>query len=160
MSELKLTKNIKELLNTQDRPNWDDYFMSIAYLTSSRSSCHRLHVGCVIVKDKCIIGTGYNGFIAGAPHKSIVIDNHEQATVHAEQNAIADAACRGTSVNNSIAYITHYPCINCFKILAAAGIKTILYLNDYKNDTLVEHMIKDRELNSYPIKLKKVEYLK
>ena len=134
--------------------------MSIAILGSIRSPCERLKVGCVLVKNNRLVSMGYNGFLPGAKLVSRVRDNHEQSTIQAEQNAISDAAARGVSVYDCIAYITHYPCINCFKILAAAGIKTILYLNDYKNDTLVEHMIKDRELNSYPIKLKKVEYLK
>lgn len=123
------------------RLDWNEYFMSIAKLTSVRSSCKRLQVGCVIVKDKHIVSTGYNGFLPSFPHDSIVVNNHEQATVHAEQNAIADAACRGTSVNNSIAYITHYPCINCFKILVASGIKTIYYLNDYNNDPTINILL-------------------
>jgi dCMP deaminase len=123
------------------RLDWNEYFMSIAKLTSVRSSCKRLQVGCVIVKDKHIVSTGYNGFLPSFPHESIVVNNHEQATVHAEQNAIADAACRGTSVNNGIAYITHYPCINCFKILVASGIKTIYYLNDYNNDPTINILL-------------------
>ena len=146
MSELKLTNRIKSILNENKRPDWDDYFMSIAYLTSSRSSCNRLHVGCVIVKDKCIIGTGYNGFIAGAPHKSIVIDNHEQATVHSEQNAIANCARRGISVNDATIYITHYPCINCFKIICASGIKEIKYSEDYKNSEVVKELLESNNI--------------
>lgn len=146
MSELKLTNRIKSILNENKRPDWDDYFMSIAYLTSSRSSCDRLHVGCVIVKDNYIIGTGYNGFIAGSPHKSIVIDNHEQATVHSEQNAIANCARRGISVNDSTIYITHFPCINCFKIICASGIKEIKYSEDYKNSEVVKELLKSNNI--------------
>ena len=147
MSELKLTNRIKSILNINERPNWDDYFMSIAYLTSSRSSCHRLQVGCVIVKDKYIIGTGYNGFIAGSPHNSIVIDNHEQATVHAEQNAIANCARRGISVIDAEIYITHFPCINCFKIICASGIKQIKYSEDYKNSDVVKQLLKSNNIS-------------
>ena len=146
MSELKLTNRIKSILNENKRPDWDDYFMSIAYLTSSRSSCDRLHVGCVIVKDNYIIGTGYNGFIAGSPHKSIVIDNHEQATVHSEQNAIANCARRGISVNGATIYITHFPCINCFKIICASGIKEIKYSEDYKNSEVVKELLKSNNI--------------
>ncbi len=146
MSELKLTNRIKSILNENKRPDWDDYFMSIAYLTSSRSSCDRLHVGCVIVKDNYIIGTGYNGFIAGSPHKSIVIDNHEQATVHSEQNTIANCARRGISVNDSTIYITHFPCINCFKIICASGIKEIKYSEDYKNSEVVKELLKSNNI--------------
>lgn len=111
--------------------------MSITVLASIRSSCKRLNVGCVLVKNNHIISMGYNGFLPKLPHKSIIKDEHEQATVHAEQNAICDAANRGISVRDSIVYITHYPCINCFKILIASGIKEIKYLNDYKNDEII-----------------------
>ena len=68
--------------------SWDDYFSSLSLLISSRSPCHRLHVGCVLVNEKRVLSTGYNGFLPGAEHKSVVRNNHEQATVHAEQNAI------------------------------------------------------------------------
>mgnify|MGYP003333454142 FL=1 len=133
-------------MSNNKRLDWNEYFMSIAKLTSVRSSCNRLQVGCVIVKDKHVVSMGYNGFLPSFPHESIVINNHEQATVHAEQNAIADAACRGTSVNNGIAYITHYPCINCFKILIASGIKEIFYLNDYNNDPVIETLLQKNKL--------------
>ena len=109
----------------ENRLSWDDYFMSIAFLISSRSTCDRLHVGCVLVKDTRIISVGYNGFLPKLPHKSCVRDGHEQATVHSEQNAITDCAKRGVPTDNATAYITHYPCINCCKILCAAGIKKI-----------------------------------
>ena len=133
---------MKMLINSyEDRLSWDEYFMSVAFLISSRSTCERLHVGCVIVMDNRIISAGYNGFLPGAPHMSIVRNNHEQATVHAEQNAITDCASRGVSVKGGIAYITHYPCLNCAKILAAAGIKEIRYHTDYKNDQLVNEII-------------------
>ena len=125
-----------------ERIDWDQYFMSLALLISSRSSCKRLKVGCVLVKDTRVISVGYNGFLAKLPHLSIVRDGHEQATVHAEQNSIADCAKRGISCANATAYITHYPCINCAKILASSGIKTIKYLNDYKNDELVSEILK------------------
>ena len=130
-------ENIK---NINHRPNWTEYFMSIALLASKRSACERLQVGCVLVKDNHLIATGYNGFLPKASHKSVVRDNHEQMTTHAEQNAIADCAKRGVSTVDSTAFITHYPCIICFKILAAAGIKKIIYHEDYKNDELVKDL--------------------
>ncbi len=127
------------------RPSWDQYFMATAVLISSRSSCDRLHVGCVLVSSgehqNRIIAAGYNGFLPGSPHASRVRDGHEQATVHAEQNAIADAARRGISVQGAIAYITHYPCINCAKILASAGVRTVKYHFDYRNDPLVAELL-------------------
>jgi dCMP deaminase len=144
-----MTDFIKDLETVIDswetRMDWDDYFMSMALLISSRSSCERLHVGCVLVKDTHVISVGYNGFLAGLPHESKVVGGHEQATVHAEQNAIADCAKRGISTIGATAYITHYPCINCFKILISAGIAEIKYHKEYKNDPLV------RELSTIPI---------
>ena len=121
-----------------NRLSWDEYFKKIVLVTKERSPCERLQVGCLLVKDNRIISQGYNGFLPGAPHESIVRDNHEMATVHAEQNAIADCAKRGVSCNESIAYITHYPCIHCCRLLLASGIKEIKYIDDYKNDELVE----------------------
>ena len=119
------------------RPNWDEYFKEISLVTSKRSSCTRLNVGCVLVKDNRIISQGYNGFLPGQPHESIVRNNHEQATVHAEQNSICDCAKRGVSCEGATAYITHFPCIICCRLLIASGIKEIKYIYNYKNDDLV-----------------------
>lgn len=130
-----------------ERPSWDEYFMATAKLIASRSNCERLHVGCVIVtagdRKNRIVAAGYNGFLPGTPHVSRVRDNHEQATVHAEQNAIADAARRGSSVDGCIAYVTHHPCIHCAKIMAASGIAEIRYHDDYVNDPLVAPILAD-----------------
>lgn len=123
----------------EDRPTWDEYFKSIVLETRKRSPCQRLKVGCLLIKDNRIISQGYNGFLPGCPHQSIIRDNHEQATIHAEQNAISDCAKRGVSCSESIAYITHYPCIICMRLLCASGIKEIKYINDYKNDDLVKY---------------------
>lgn len=124
------------------RPSWDEYFMATAFLMASRSACSRLHVGCVVVSGgehkNRVIAAGYNGFLPGIPHKSHVRDGHELATVHAEQNAISDAARRGISVQGSIVYCTHFPCINCAKVLASSGIKMVKYHLDYNNDELVK----------------------
>jgi dCMP deaminase len=132
------------------RPSWDEYFMATAVLMSTRSNCERLHVGCVIVtggpRKNRIVAAGYNGFLPGTPHVSRQRDGHEQATVHAEQNAIADAARRGSSVEGCVAYVTHYPCINCAKILAAAGIAAIKYRVDYQNDPLVAPLLAEAEV--------------
>ena len=130
-----------------NRPTWDEYFKKIVLATKERSACERLQVGCLLVKDNRIISQGYNGFLPGLPHESIIRDNHEQATVHAEQNAISDCAKRGVSCLGCIAYITHYPCINCFKIMAASGIKEIRYINDYRNDDVVKKLSELAEIN-------------
>jgi len=120
------------------RPTWDEYFTNIVQATKERSPCDRLQVGCLFVRDNRIISQGYNGYLPGCPHTSMVRNNHEQATVHAEQNALADCAKRGVSCNQCIAYITHYPCVICMRLMCAAGIRTIKYLSDYKNDELVK----------------------
>ena len=122
----------------RSRLTFDEMFKNILLATAHRSPCHRLQVGCVLVKDKRIISQGYNGFLPGAAHKSVVRNNHEQATVHAEQIAICDCAKRGVSCEGATAYITHYPCIICTRLLLASGIKDIKYLEDYKNDELVK----------------------
>jgi len=124
----------------EERISWNDYFMKAATLASVRSPCDRLKVGCVIVKNNRLISMGYNGFLAGTDHRSIVRWGHEQATIHAEINAITDAAKRGVSIDDTIAYITHYPCINCFKALASSGVKKIYYQVDYKNDPILEDL--------------------
>ena len=118
----------------RSRLTFDEMFKNILLATAHRSPCHRLQVGCVLVKDKRIISQGYNGFLPGAAHKSVVRNNHEQATVHAEQNAICDCAKRGVSCEGATAYITHYPCIICTRLLLASGIKDIKYLHSFLQD--------------------------
>jgi len=130
----------------ENRPDWDTYFKEIVQVTSKRSPCDRLKVGCLIVKDNRIISQGYNGFLPGCPHKSIVRDDHEQATIHAEQNALCDCAKRGVSCNNATAYITHYPCLICTRLLIASGICEIKYIDDYRNDDLVEYFITQKNV--------------
>ena len=120
----------------ESRPSREKYFCELTLLTATRSPCQRLHVGCILVKNNRIIAQGYNGYLPGAEHKPLMRDGHEMGTVHAEQNAIADCAKRGVSCNDCTAYITHYPCINCMKILCASGISHIKYINDYHNDEL------------------------
>jgi dCMP deaminase len=135
MNELK-NNNIVRL-------DWDEYFMSIAILASCRSPCTRLRVGSAIVKDNRLVSMGYNGYIPGAPHISRVQENHEQSIVHSEINAITDCAKRGTSLDGSKIYITHYPCPNCFRTIAACGIKNVYYLEDYNNSQIVEDLAND-----------------
>tara|TARA_Y100001935_G_scaffold183581_1_gene152200 strand:+ start:1421 stop:1849 length:429 start_codon:yes stop_codon:yes gene_type:complete len=134
------------------RPNWDEYFKNIVEITATRSSCDRLNVGCLFVKDNRIIAQGYNGYIAGCEHKKIIQEDkngnkHNIATIHAEQNTIADCAKRGVSSNDCTAYITHYPCYNCMKLMMSSGIKDIKYINDYKNDVLVKDLAENLKIN-------------
>jgi len=113
-------------------------------VTLKRSPCERLKVGCILVLDNRIISQGYNGFLPGCPHTSIIRNNHEQATVHAEQNAICDCAKRGVSCNGAVAYISHFPCLICARLLLASGITKIFYIYDYKNDLLVDIFCKEK----------------
>lgn len=135
-----MTNLLEDIKKYENRLSWDEYFIDLAFLVSKRSACERLHVGCILVKNSRMISAGYNGFLPKASHTSVVRDNHEQMTMHAEMNAICDCAKRGVDCDQAIAYITHYPCINCFKMLASAGIKQIKFHDDYKNDELVKNL--------------------
>lgn len=147
----KIKKLISNISDLDFRLDWNDYFITIAYLVSKRSSCHRLNVGCILVKDNRIISSGYNGHLPKTEHRSVVRDNHEQLTIHAEMNSIMDCAKRNVSTNKSVAYITHFPCLNCFKGLVTSGISKIYYSEDYKNDNLVYELA--NEVNIQIIKL-------
>jgi dCMP deaminase len=142
-----MLSKINEFVNNKnERLSWDEYFMSIALLASCRSPCQRLHVGSTIVKNNRLISMGYNGYIQGAPHISRVEDNHEQSIIHSEINAISDCAKRGVSLEGSKIYITHYPCINCFRSIAACCIKEIIYMEDYNNNLVVQDLAKDANI--------------
>ena len=142
-----MLSKITEFANSnQTRLDWGEYFMSIAVLASQRSPCKRLNVGSVIVKNNRLISMGYNGFIPGAPHISRIQDNHEQSIIHSEINAITDCAKRGASLEDAKIYVTHYPCINCFRSIAACGIKEIIFLNDYNNNPIVQELANDSSI--------------
>ena len=135
-----------------ERPTWDEYYTFLTQATSTRSPCKKLKVGCILVKDNRIISQGYNGYLPGCKHEQVIRNGHEIATIHAEQNAICDCAKRGVSCEGATAYVTHYPCIICCRLLLASGIKEIKYLNDYKNDELVK--VFSDQLNVRLIKIK------
>ena len=130
-----------------DRKSWKEYFMEITDLVASRSTCDRAWVGCLLVNDdNRIISSGYNGSVSGNPHCDDVghtmRDGHCIATIHAEINALLYCAKEGISVNNSTAYVTHFPCLNCTKALIQAGIKKIYYKNDYRVDEYAVTLLK------------------
>lgn len=120
------------------RPSWDEYFMRLAHLTKERSTCNRRAVGCVLVRDRRILTTGYNGSLPDAPHCTdvgcLMHEGHCVRTVHAEANAIVQASIHGVNVKGATAYVTSCPCINCAKLLAAAGIVRIVYDDEYTTD--------------------------
>jgi len=128
-----------ENTNKNIRPSWDEYFLKLAMLASERATCPRMHCGCVLVKDKNVVATGYNGSIPGDEHCEdigcMVVDNHCVRTVHAEMNALVQAAKRGHVVDNSTAYVTNMPCTTCAKALISAGINRIVIFSDF-HDTL------------------------
>ena len=127
----------------KERVSWETYFMNIAAEVATRSTCDRKHVGAVIVKDKTILSTGYNGSIKGLPHCDEVghemVDDHCIRTTHAEANAIVQAAKNGVEINHAEIYITASPCYNCFKLIANAGIKSIYFLEFYREERIIEH---------------------
>lgn len=147
-SKLEIFKDFIEKFYEKDsRPSWEEYFAELSLLISMRSPSSRLKVGAVIVKDNRVISSGYNGFPSGCEHRSIVFDGHEQNTIHAEQNAISDAARRGTAVEGSTIYVTHFPCIHCCKYIISSGVKNVVYLSDYKNSELVLDLFRESGVN-------------
>jgi dCMP deaminase len=123
------------------RPSWDDYFMDITFQVAKRSTCDRARVGAVIVKDKRILTTGYNGSPAGLPHCDeighLIVGGHCVRTLHAEQNAIIQAALHGVSVAGGTIYVTHQPCITCAKMIINAGIRRVVYAGVYPDENAV-----------------------
>jgi len=112
--------------------------MKIAFAVSERSTCDRAYVGCVLVLDKRILTTGFNGSPAGQPHCDevghLLVDSHCVRTIHAETNAIIQAALHGVSTRGCTCYVTHFPCINCTKALINAGIVRLVYSVAYRID--------------------------
>lgn len=136
------------------RPTWDEYFLEIAKLVASRSTCMRRQVGTVLVKDNRVLATGYNGAPSQLPHCYEVGclrekmgvppgERHELCRgLHAEQNAVIQAAYHGVSVKGAVLYSTHFPCVICTKMLINAGIRRVVYLEGYP-DALSEQMLKE-----------------
>ncbi|MDN3955441.1 ComE operon protein 2 [Sporolactobacillus laevolacticus] len=133
------------------RLSWDQYFMAQSHLLASRSTCTRLVVGATIVRDKRIIAGGYNGSIAGGPHCTdegcYIVDGHCVRTIHAEMNAILQCAKFGEPTDGAEIYVTHYPCIQCCKAIIQAGIKSVYFAKDYKNDPYAEELYKAAKVN-------------
>ncbi len=125
-----------------ERVPWDVYFMRIAQVVASRSTCPRKFVGAVIVRDKTILSTGYNGSIRGMPHCSdsghMMENDHCVATIHAEANAIIQAAKNGVTIDGSTIYVTASPCWNCFKQIANSGIRRICYGEFYRDERIFD----------------------
>ena len=134
-----------------ERPTWDQYFMTITRQVAERSTCKRAKVGAVIVRDRNILATGYNGSPAGLPHCLDVgcliyqsrtpdgeVEENCYRTIHAEVNAITQAARNGSAIRDADIYVTHTPCIHCLKILINTGIRTVYYEKPYKLETVAD----------------------
>lgn len=125
------------------RVSWNEYFMNIAEQVASRSTCDRKHIGAVIVRDKTILSSGYNGSLRGAPHCDDaghdMENGHCVRTVHAEANAIAQAAKNGVRIDEAELYVTASPCLSCFKLVANSGIQTIYFKEFYRDERISEY---------------------
>lgn len=148
------------LVSVKDRrPNWDEYFMTLAVVTSTRATCNRRHVGCIIVsKTNQVLSTGYNGSAPGAAHcddiDHLMHDGHCVRTIHAEANAVAQAAKNGISLSGSRIYVTTHPCPTCLLLLASAGVKDIIHLEAYHAE---EDDVSTKLANDAAIIIKKYE---
>lgn len=124
------------------RASWDEYFMRIAWQAATRATCNRKHVGAVIVRNRFILSSGYNGSIPGLAHCDdvghLMEDGHCVRTVHAEANAICQAARNGVRIEGATLYVTASPCFNCFKLSASAGIAVIVYGEFYRDQRIFE----------------------
>ncbi|HVP65888.1 MAG TPA: dCMP deaminase family protein [Anaeromyxobacteraceae bacterium] len=125
------------------RASWDEYFMNIARMVASRATCDRKHVGAVLVRDRTLLSTGYNGSIRGLAHCNevghMIEENHCVRTVHAEANAIIQAAKNGVGVDGATIYTTASPCWPCFKLIANSGLRRIVFGEFYRDDRIFEH---------------------
>ncbi|MBP9676757.1 MAG: cytidine/deoxycytidylate deaminase family protein [Anaerolineaceae bacterium] len=132
------------------RPEWDAYFMKIAYAVSERSTCDRAFVGSLLVLDKRILTTGFNGSPKGQPHCDevghLLVEGHCVRTIHAETNAIIQAALHGVSTRGATCYVTHFPCIACTKALINAGITRLVYDVAYRIDDNALEFLRQAEV--------------
>lgn len=123
---------------SQRRQSFDEYFLEVAHKVATRSTCDRKHVGAVIVRDRSILATGYNGSIRGMPHCDdvghLMVNDHCIRTVHAEANAVAQAARNGVRIEGATIYVTALPCFDCFKLIANACIQRIVYDEYYRGE--------------------------
>lgn len=140
-----------------ERISWDQYFMAQSHLLALRSTCTRLMVGATIVRDKRIIAGGYNGSVSGSVHcideGCYIVDNHCVRTVHAEANALLQCAKFGVATEGAHIYVTHFPCIQCTKLIIQSGIKHVYYAADYRNDPFAEQLFKETGVQTKKVPL-------
>ena len=143
------------------RISWEQYFIAQAKLVALRSTCTRLNVGAVIVRENRIIASGYNGSVQDGAHcvdeGCYMIDGHCVRTVHAEANALLQCAKFGVATNETEMYVTHFPCIQCCKQIIQAGIQKVYYENDYRNHDLAIQLFKEANVEMMKVSLSDVE---
>jgi dCMP deaminase len=126
------------------RPSWDEYFLKITAEVAQRSTCPRASVGAVVVKDKRILTTGYNGAPSGLPHCTevgcLLIDNHCVRAIHAEQNALLQSARHGVALARGTLYVTHQPCLTCAKLIINAGLVRVVFTQAYRDPIAAEFL--------------------
>ncbi|WP_304651703.1 ComE operon protein 2 [uncultured Ligilactobacillus sp.] len=146
----------------EKRIPWDQYFMLQAVLLSLRSTCTRLSVGAILVRDQRMIAGGYNGSVSGDKHciddGCYMVDGHCLRTIHAEMNAVLQCAKFGIPTDGAELYVTDFPCLQCTKMLLQAGVKKIYYLRNYNNDPYALELLKLKEVALEQVKLDK-EYI-
>ena len=128
---------------TDNRTNWEEYFMNIAKEVATRSTCDRKHVGAVIVRNKTILATGYNGSIGGLEHCDEagheMVNGHCVRTIHAEANAIVQSARNGVNIDKGEIFVTASPCYDCFKLIGNSGIKKIFFGEFYRDERIKKY---------------------
>jgi len=140
-----------------ERISWDQYFMAQSHLLALRSTCTRLMVGATIVRDKRIIAGGYNGSVSGSVHcideGCHIVDGHCVRTVHAEANALLQCAKFGVATEGAHIYVTHFPCLQCTKLIIQSGIKHVYYAEDYRNDSFAEQLFQETGVKTEKVPL-------
>lgn len=140
-----------------ERISWDQYFMGQARLVALRSTCTRLMVGAVIVRENRIIASGYNGSVADGDHciddGCYIVDGHCVRTVHAEANALLQCAKFGVATNDTDLYVTHFPCLQCCKQIIQSGVKRVYYEADYRNHELAVKLFEEANVSIHKIEL-------
>ena len=143
------------------RLSWDQYFMAQANLVALRSTCARLNVGAVIVRENRIIASGYTGSVNDGDHcidkGCYIVDGHCVRTVHAEANALLQCAKFGVATNDTEIYVTHFPCIHCCKQIIQAGIKKVYYEHDYRNHELAIQLFQESNVEMIQVPLTDVQ---
>ncbi|MGM8213899.1 ComE operon protein 2 [Virgibacillus sp. W0430] len=143
-----------------ERISWQQYFMAQSYIAALRSTCTRLKVGAVIVRDNRMIASGYNGSVSDGAHcidhGCYMVDGHCARTVHAEANALLQCARFGVSTESTHIYVTHYPCLQCCKMIIQSGITKLFYAEDYRNHKYAIDLFKEAGIATQKITLEDI----